>query len=89
MAYDVTDDRRRSDLYHWLLAFGTPVQYSVFECWLSEMELERMYAGIRERVKLREDTVLIYGLCAECEEKIRRLGVRKGELESEGVVVIV
>ncbi|HIP96765.1 MAG TPA: CRISPR-associated endonuclease Cas2, partial [Anaerolineae bacterium] len=32
VAYDISNDRRRTKLHDTLLNFGTPVQYSVFEC---------------------------------------------------------
>jgi CRISPR-associated protein Cas2 len=32
VVYDISNDKRRTRLHNALLDYGTPVQYSVFEC---------------------------------------------------------
>ena len=44
VAYDVVSDARRVRLHQKLKGFGTPVQYSVFECLLDQTALERVIA---------------------------------------------
>lgn len=70
VAYDVPDDRRRQRLHDALLNFGTPVQYSVFECLLGEKELARMKKQIRRVIRPRLDHVRTYHLCAACVKRI-------------------
>jgi len=41
VVYDISSDKRRTRLHNKLLDFGTPVQYSVFECLLGAEELAR------------------------------------------------
>lgn len=64
--YDIPDDKRRERLRKTLLRFGTPVQYSVFECDLSRRQLERLVKAVRALIKRQEDNVRYYQLCRSC-----------------------
>ena len=64
--YDIPDDKRRERLRKTLLRFGTPVQYSVFECDLSPRQLQRLVKDVRALIKPREDNVRYYQLCRSC-----------------------
>jgi CRISPR-associated protein Cas2 len=66
VAYDISHDRRRTKLHDTLLNFGTPVQYSVFECIVDEKRLEKMKQAIMRVVKPRQDRVRFYYLCQTC-----------------------
>jgi CRISPR-associated protein Cas2 len=66
LAYDISDDKRRDRLRRTLLRFGTPVQYSVFECDLSPRQVQRMRKAILEVIQLPEDNVRYYQLCRGC-----------------------
>jgi CRISPR-associated protein Cas2 len=66
LAYDISDDKRRDRLRRTLLRFGTPVQYSVFECDLSARQVQRMRKAILEVIQLPEDNVRYYQLCRGC-----------------------
>jgi len=69
VTYDISDDRRRTRLHDRLLAFGVPVQYSVFECRVDEAELERLRAMVRKTIRPRLDRVRFYRLCEACRGK--------------------
>ena len=66
LVYDIPDDKRRTRLRKTLLRFGTPVQYSVFECDLSQRQLERMAKAVHAIIKKHEDNVRYYQLCRSC-----------------------
>jgi CRISPR-associated protein Cas2 len=66
LAYDIADDKRRARVRKTLLRFGTPVQYSVFECDLTPRDLARMEKAVRAVIKPREDNVRYYQLCRSC-----------------------
>lgn len=66
VVYDISDDKRRTRLHDVLLDFGTPVQYSVFECLLDKRGLERMRRAVRRAIRPQKDHVRIYYLCVEC-----------------------
>lgn len=74
LAYDVTDDRRRTKLHTALKDFGTPVQRSVFEFDLPQQELEKMMDRVRKLIDENEDTVRLYRLCNSCLSETRILG---------------
>jgi CRISPR-associated protein Cas2 len=64
--YDIPDDKRRERLRKTLLRFGTPVQYSVFECDLSPRQLNRLVQAVRALIKPHEDNVRYYQICRGC-----------------------
>ena len=66
VVYDISDDKRRTKLHNRLLDYGTPVQYSVFECLLDEKGEERMRKAVRRAIRPRLDQVRFYYLCASC-----------------------
>lgn len=70
IAYDIPNDRRRTRLHKVLLSYGTPVQYSVFECFLDDKELARLKRAARRVIKPRLDHVRYYYLCAACRGRI-------------------
>ena len=70
VAYDVTSDRRRTRLHKQLKGFGTPVQYSVFECLLTEQQFRELRTAVRRTVQAQQDTVRYYRLCENCQDKI-------------------
>ncbi len=70
VAYDIPDDRRRTRLHKALRNYGTPVQYSVFECLLDHRELARMKSHVRRIIKPRLDHVRYYTLCGACVKRV-------------------
>jgi CRISPR-associated protein Cas2 len=70
VAYDIPDDRRRERLHDALLDYGTPVQYSVFECLVAEKELARLKKHVRRIIKPRLDHVRYYYLCGACVKQV-------------------
>ncbi len=69
IVYDISNDRRRTRLHNVLLDFGTPVQYSVFECFLDEKGLVRMKKAVMKVIRPRVDRVRFYYLCRTCVER--------------------
>ena len=66
VVYDISDDKRRTKLHDALLDYGTPVQYSVFECLLERKQLERMKQAVEKVIRPRKDQVRYYHLCEAC-----------------------
>jgi CRISPR-associated protein Cas2 len=66
VVYDISNDRRRTKLHNTLLDYGSPVQYSVFECLLDKEGLARMKEATARVIKPRVDRVRYYYLCAAC-----------------------
>lgn len=86
VVYDISNDKRRTKLHNVLLDFGTPVQYSVFECLLESEQLTRMKEAVQRAIRPRKDRVRFYYLCQQC---LGRTEITCGEEVLEEVEVIV
>ena len=86
VSYDISDDRVRARLAHLLEGYGQRVQYSVFELWLTERELDRLQARLTDAVEA-EGTVRLYALCAACRERVQVFG--QGERTEELGLLLV
>ena len=87
VVYDINNDRRRTKLYNVLLDYGTPVQYSGFECLLDEEGLARMKRAVGRVIRPRVDQVRYYYLCQSCLKKVE---ITSGvEVLSEEEVIVV
>ncbi len=65
ICYDVRDpDRLRKAAKH-LEGYGQRMQYSVFRCWLTLLEMERLRWELTELLT-PEDDVLLIPLCSAC-----------------------
>ncbi len=62
VTYDVSDDKRRDQVYRSLLARGDHTQFSVFVCELSERELVRLKGVLEKEINAEEDQVLVVDL---------------------------
>jgi CRISPR-associated protein Cas2 len=78
VVYDISSDRQRTRLHKVLLDFGTPVQYSVFECWVTPKEFKRLRARVNRVIRPNKDHVRYYFLCAACAGRVET--TRAGEL---------
>jgi CRISPR-associated protein Cas2 len=87
VAYDVVDDARRDRLHNRLQDFGTPVQYSVFECLLEEGDLARLRAAIDGLIDRTEDRVRIYLLCEGCADRVQIVGLGTETRDEEAYIV--
>jgi CRISPR-associated protein Cas2 len=87
VVYDISSDKRRTRLHNKLLDFGTPVQYSVFECLLGAEELARMKKATLKVIRPKEDRVRYYYLCQGCVAKTEVTSGR--EVLAEEPVIIV
>lgn len=57
VAYDISDDRRRGQVHKWVSGFGYSLQYSVFICDMSDIELIALRTGLRDVIHARLDRV--------------------------------
>lgn len=70
IAYDITDDLRRSRLVRVLEKFGVRVNYSVFECMLTDIQLCKLREKLDKLILPSEDNIIYYPLCLDCYSKI-------------------
>jgi CRISPR-associated protein Cas2 len=85
VAYDISDDKRRTKVHKTLSGFGQWTQYSLFECHLSEKQYLKLRQKL-DRLLADEDSVRFYNLCAGCVAKVETVGSEKPE---EPVAIIV
>jgi CRISPR-associated protein Cas2 len=62
VAYDIRDDRRLRTVATCVEGYGYRIQYSVFLCDLSEMEVIEMRGELEQLIKTTEDSVMIVDL---------------------------
>ena len=70
VTYDIADDKRRNKVVKLLESIGTRMNFSVFECMLTDIQYRRMCNQLEKIVVKREDWVNIYPLCTECYARI-------------------
>jgi len=58
VAYDISDDKRRTRVFKTLLDFGNHVQYSVFVCELDQRELVTLHERLRTVIHHTEDQIM-------------------------------
>jgi CRISPR-associated protein Cas2 len=77
VAYDISDDRRRTKLHKILSGFGKWTQFSLFECYLTEKEHLTLQARLEELLDEAEDRVRFYVLCEACLKKVETVGMEE------------
>ena len=87
VAYDITDDRRRTRVVKVLARHGRRVQYSVFL--LPNTTTEGIAAELSPLIAEKEDNVRIHPLCATCGGKALMLGVARDEVTWERTFRVV
>jgi CRISPR-associated protein Cas2 len=67
VCYDVRDAKRLRKAAKHLEGYGTRVQYSIFRCWLSHEQMQRLRWELTNMLKPVDD-VLFIPLCSRCVE---------------------
>jgi len=62
VAYDIADDKRLRRVFKKMSGFGEHLQYSVFQCELSDKERIEMIAALNPLIDHREDQILVFTL---------------------------
>jgi CRISPR-associated protein Cas2 len=62
IAYDICDPKRWRQVYRVMCGAGDPVQYSVFRCELSDVELHQVQTALWKELNLKEDRVMLVDL---------------------------
>lgn len=73
IAYDITDDRRRTRIAHFLQRFGDRLQYSVFVVDVRPAKLVRVRDELIRLMEPAEDSVLLCDLGVVTEAAVRRV----------------
>lgn len=87
VAYDVSDPKRLQKVFKKLKGFGTHLQLSIFECYLTPREFVLMKDAIEKLIDHEEDRLLIIRCCPTCTNNIESIGTQKmGRNPSEAVI---
>ncbi len=88
VTYDIENDRRRTKIHKILSNFGEPVQYSVFECFISEEDFEELKSKLKKQMdpKHPDDSIRYYTLCRSCVEKVLVAGNRDFNIEGPFII---
>ncbi|MEA3451724.1 MAG: CRISPR-associated endonuclease Cas2 [Bacteroidota bacterium] len=62
IAYDIGNNKRRRKIADFLSSYGYRMNYSVFECMLSEIQLSELTTGLEKLMNKLHDSILIYPL---------------------------
>ena len=90
ISYDITSDRLRNKVAKILLGYGRRVQYSVFECRISQKSFEELYKRLALiMTDSDEGSIRFYHLCGKCEEEIQELGLPKDDVSDLEDTVII
>lgn len=76
VSYDIESDRLRKKISDTLENYGIRIQYSVFECEISEQRYKKMYRELMLLMEQFEDNgnIRFYYICKNCEPKSRVIG---------------
>lgn len=89
IAYDIPSDKRRAKVAKLLEGFGSRVQYSVFECDLTDRQMRELHGKLQRRLRTAEgDSVRIYRLCAACAQRVEVIGAGPLPARQADVIII-
>lgn len=77
VAYDIPSDRRRTKVHKILSGFGQWIQFSLFECYLTEKEHLILQAKLEAVLDETQDRVRFYFLCNACLKKVETVGMER------------
>ena len=72
--YDIPEDKRRTKIHSILKSYGQWMQYSVFECSLTDTQYAKLRSRLSKVIKPQEDSIRFYFLCGCCQSKVERIG---------------
>lgn len=74
ISYDISEDKRRTKIHNILKSYGQWVQFSVFECDLTQTQYSKLRSRLSRLIKPDEDSIRFFFLCGCCQGKIERIG---------------
>lgn len=74
VSYDIPEDSRRTKVRSILKSYGQWMQFSVFECDLTETQYAKLRSRLAKLIKPEFDSIRFYFLCGCCQGKIERIG---------------
>jgi len=73
VTYDISSDSRRARVANTILSYGGRIEGSVYEVWVTDRQLERLWGAVSRQLK-PGDLGRLYLLCGHCVGRIRGYG---------------
>lgn len=86
IAYDVAKDKARNKIAKQLANYGKRANLSVFECMLTEKQLQKLQASILKKIDTKTDTIIFYTICLNCYTKITKVPDKPFETKTIQVI---
>ena len=86
VSYDISEDKRRTKIHKILKSYGQWMQYSVFECDITETQYAKLRSRLHKLINPEQDSIRFYFLCRCCQDKVERIG---GEVVRDETVFFV
>ena len=86
VAYDISDDKPRNKVFKILKDYGQWMQYSLFECDLTQEKYSELRSKLKKKINPREDSIKFYFVCSSCLDKSNTLG-QDNDAKAQAVVV--
>jgi CRISPR-associated protein Cas2 len=74
VTYDISEDKRRTQIHKILSSYGQWMQFSVFECNLTAAQYTKLRNRLNKLIKPDTDSIRFYFLCECCQQKVERIG---------------
>ncbi|MCI8837812.1 MAG: CRISPR-associated endonuclease Cas2 [Hungatella sp.] len=91
VSYDIASDRLRNRIARTLEGYGRRVQYSVFECELSEKRYKELYEKLLKLTdSMTDGSIRFYPICQNCQKKKLVIGIPEetDNILREDVIVV-
>ena len=69
IAYDISRNKTRNKVADLLAQYGERINLSVFECFLTVKQKERIIEELRKLINPKTDSIRIYFICSKCYSK--------------------
>ncbi len=87
VAYDIRDEKRLKRIANIMEGYGRRIQYSVFRCYLSKRDLERLHWELA-RYLSKEDSLMTIEICRACVKRIRARGEHEWPEDLPNVAIL-
>lgn len=88
VVYDIPSDKRRQKVANLLEGYGQRVQYSVFECVLTQVKYDELRQRLKKKIKSTEDNIRFYPLSRHTLGQVEVWGIGLPLTEFPSSVVI-
>lgn len=89
VSYDISNDRLRNKVADTLKNFGKRVQYSVFECRLTDSRYKTMYLQLMQLSVKENGNIHLYPICENCASKIQIIGSDNRKQQRKERIIII